>query len=518
MDMGTIKKRLENSYYWNAQECIQDFNTMFTNCYIYNKPGDDIVLMAESLEKMFLQKISEMPQEETEIAMVTKGRRAGQREAGMVLGVSPYPRGPHPPPRPPPQTQPPRVPSHAPSWDHPSPSALWMSWPRASPPYPNNPQPTLLPHPSPRASHPQLRKSQKRKADTTTPTANDQLSESSPVATEPPRPRRESSSRPLKQPKRDPAQPDSQHHLGLGGGEQLLFCGDLIRDMLSKKHIAYAWPFYKPVDAHALGLHDYHHIIKHPMDLGTVKDKLDSRQYRDAQHFAADVRLMFSNCYKYNPPDHDVVNMARKLQDVFEMRFAKMPDELEETAPFPSPAPPPAPRPPSSSDDSLEHERTQRLAELQEQVRGRWEEKGSPEGKEREKEKNKDKFKKKIGGEEPPEIPPPAILQPIRKSVFVGGAADRCKPMSYEEKRQLSLDINKLPGDKLGRVVHIIQSREPSLKNTNPDEIEIDFETLKPSTLRELETYVWTSLRKKKKCQPGKRGGEGEREGEITAR
>jgi len=37
--MGTIKKRLENNYYWNAQECIQDFNTMFTNCYIYNKVG-----------------------------------------------------------------------------------------------------------------------------------------------------------------------------------------------------------------------------------------------------------------------------------------------------------------------------------------------------------------------------------------------------------------------------------------------------------------------------------------------
>lgn len=23
---------------------------------------------------------------------------------------------------------------------------------------------------------------------------------------------------------------------------------------------------------------------------------------------------MFSNCYKYNPPDHEVVSMARKLQ------------------------------------------------------------------------------------------------------------------------------------------------------------------------------------------------------------
>jgi hypothetical protein len=35
-------------------------------------------------------------------------------------------------------------------------------------------------------------------------------------------------------------------------------------------------------------------------------------------------------------------------------------------------------------------------------------------------------------------------------------------------------------------VVTIIQSREPSLSETKPDEIEIDFETLKPSTLREL--------------------------------
>ncbi|PZC86979.1 hypothetical protein B5X24_HaOG201215 [Helicoverpa armigera] len=69
--------------------------------------------------------------------------------------------------------------------------------------------------------------------------------------------------------------------------------------------------------------------------------------------------------------------------------------------------------------------------------------------------------------------------------------------MSYDEKRQLSLDINKLPGDKLGKVVHIIQSREPSLRDSNPDEIEIDFETLKPSTLRELENYVASCLRKK---------------------
>lgn len=72
-------------------------------------------------------------------------------------------------------------------------------------------------------------------------------------------------------------------------------------------------------------------------------------------------------------------------------------------------------------------------------------------------------------------------------------------PMSYDEKRQLSLDINRLPGEKLGRVVHIIQSREPSLRDSNPDEIEIDFETLKPTTLRELERYVKSCLQKKQR-------------------
>jgi len=37
MDLTTIKKRLQNKYYWQALPCIRDFNTMFTNCYVYNR-------------------------------------------------------------------------------------------------------------------------------------------------------------------------------------------------------------------------------------------------------------------------------------------------------------------------------------------------------------------------------------------------------------------------------------------------------------------------------------------------
>ena len=52
---------------------------------------------------------------------------------------------------------------------------------------------------------------------------------------------------------------------------QLRFCQQILKDMLSRKHQAYAWPFYKPVDATALNLHDYHDIIKQPKDMTTIR-------------------------------------------------------------------------------------------------------------------------------------------------------------------------------------------------------------------------------------------------------
>lgn len=51
--------------------------------HVSRQPGDDIVLMAEALEKLFLQKINELPTEETEIMIVqAKGRGRGRKDAG----------------------------------------------------------------------------------------------------------------------------------------------------------------------------------------------------------------------------------------------------------------------------------------------------------------------------------------------------------------------------------------------------------------------------------------------------
>ncbi len=101
---------------------------------------------------------------------------------------------------------------------------------------------------------------------------------------------------------------------------------------------------------------------------------------------------------------------------------------------------------------------------------------------------------------------------------------DNPKPMTYDEKRQLSLDINNLPSEKLGPVVEvcsknyeiilrikflflkIIHRREPTLRDSSPDEMEIDFEMLKPATLRELEAYVNQVIKRKPRKQPNTSG------------
>lgn len=51
---------------------------------------------------------------------------------------------------------------------------------------------------------------------------------------------------------------------------------------------------------------------------------MDNLDYRTPDEFASDVRLIFTNCYKYNPPDHEVVAMARKLQVIFSLFFQKI--------------------------------------------------------------------------------------------------------------------------------------------------------------------------------------------------
>lgn len=89
----------------------------------------------------------------------------------------------------------------------------------------------------------------------------------------------------------------------------------------------YAWPFQTPVDTIKLQLPDYHTLIKRPMDLGTIKKRLENYWYYSAEECLGDFSLLFENCYLYNKPEEDVVFMARSIQRVLNEKIVAMPPE-----------------------------------------------------------------------------------------------------------------------------------------------------------------------------------------------
>lgn len=77
-------------------------------------------------------------------------------------------------------------------------------------------------------------------------------------------------------------------------------------------------PFRQPVDPQVLQIPDYFDIVKKPMDLSTIKKKLDTGQYKDPWEYCDDVWLMFDNAWLYNRKTSRVYKYCTKLAEVFE--------------------------------------------------------------------------------------------------------------------------------------------------------------------------------------------------------
>ncbi|EDV37147.1 uncharacterized protein Dana_GF13298 [Drosophila ananassae] len=101
-------------------------------------------------------------------------------------------------------------------------------------------------------------------------------------------------------------------------------CKAIIKRLFANSYKHLAWIFYEPLDAQLLALYDYHEVVKEPMDLSTVRHRVNSGCYQSAADFAKDVRLIFYNTYLYTKPGHLCYEMAKKLQIVFEEMFAQV--------------------------------------------------------------------------------------------------------------------------------------------------------------------------------------------------
>ncbi|KGO78466.1 Bromodomain [Penicillium italicum] len=107
------------------------------------------------------------------------------------------------------------------------------------------------------------------------------------------------------------------------------------KSLTSLKRMHDARFFKEPVDAVKMNIPQYHTIVTHPMDLGTMERKLKNNQYSSPQAVADDFALMVNNTTIFNGPDHLVTLEGIKLKATFEKQMTNLPkpEEVEERKP-----------------------------------------------------------------------------------------------------------------------------------------------------------------------------------------
>lgn len=323
-------------------------------------------------------------------------------------------------------------------------------------------------------------------------------------------------------------------------GDLLKECGKIVGKLIKHK---FGYIFRTPVDAVALGLLDYHQIVEHPMDLGTVKANLAKNLYRTPEDFAADVRLTFNNALLYNPKTDPVNGMAEEMLARFEEMFKPVQGRL----------------------DSLLDKRREKdhrefkinndlpFREVDELQGSSWNNHGCQVLAAK---KSKPKashvpvshiMKKSVrmhasmqahstastasnpppplvnpqpsaaAAAAPEPLLPPSPVRapplPAAKEQKAGrvGAPKQPKPrakdlnkrdMSMDEKQKLGIGLQSLPQEKMPQLVQIIRKRNEHLAQDG-DEIELDIEALDRETLWELDRFVtnWKKMVSKTKRQ-----------------
>ncbi|KAH9386402.1 histone acetyltransferase [Nematocida major] len=103
--------------------------------------------------------------------------------------------------------------------------------------------------------------------------------------------------------------------------EKSLECKGSLKELLLylcyelRKHNT-AWPFLEPVNLD--DVQDYYTVIKRPMDLQTIQRKIETEQYKTFDEMDADIQLIISNCYTYNPPGSQYSKCAKSLNEFYQ--------------------------------------------------------------------------------------------------------------------------------------------------------------------------------------------------------
>lgn len=259
---------------------------------------------------------------------------------------------------------------------------------------------------------------------------------------------------------------------------ELKFCEHVLDELRSAKHGAYNIYFLTPVDPVALNIPHYRSIIKQPMDMQTMTQKLKQGQYEKASEFRADFELMVKNCMTFNPAGNLVHDAGVALKAAFDQLW-------KDKAKWEKRNQPASQRASSASADDSEGEESEeeeeddsqnpqaviaalskQLAEMQKVLVTTQ----AATGKDGKKKKAKSGVKsggRKIGSLS--SAPPPRAK---------AKAAKKARQVTYDEKQEISSSVEKMNGTQVEVLTNLIMENSEKHRNMGEEEMELEIDDL----------------------------------------
>lgn len=244
-----------------------------------------------------------------------------------------------------------------------------------------------------------------------------------------------------------------------------------------------------PVDPVALNIPNYFQVIKKPMDLSTMTQKLKQGEYAKASEFKADFELMINNCLSFNPVGNPVRDLGIELRRHFESLWKDKEKWERQHKPASMRASESAEEESEEDDEDEDDDKKQQIKALQAQLahmQSMIADLGGVDGKAAKSKKSKSKSgdKKKYGSTSAiPKTKTPAPKPSSKKTSLSKG-----KQVTYEEKQEISEAVGRMTAAQQEELTKIIT--ENCAKYRDMDEMELEIDDLPNDVQRMLLAYV----------------------------
>ncbi|KAI4724973.1 Bromodomain-containing protein [Aureobasidium sp. EXF-10728] len=279
----------------------------------------------------------------------------------------------------------------------------------------------------------------------------------------------------------------------------LKFCEHILEEFRKSKYDRFAAPFRIPVDPVALNIPQYFSIIKHPMDISTITQKLKGGQYGSAEEFRNDFELMFTNCFRFNPAENVVHQMGKDFQTEFHREWSKKDSWIKRHTPQSQRASPVSDvsdgdESDDAHDEDDEHDNNEAtISLLREQLAAMQNMVASISGGKRASPKASGNKKKSKSGSN-------VTSKPSKKS---GGSSSLSRPtiktsskpkkqrlVTYDEKQEISSATEHMSAEQVEKLTNIITENVAKYKDMAGDDVELEIDDLPNEVQHKLLRYV----------------------------